>query len=225
VTVVGVDACKGGWVAVALRPEARPSLHYLPTLVLLATEVPDAQIVAVDIPIGLPTAGRRQADVEVRKTLGARVNSVFHTPVRPALEAATHAEATAISVQLIGSGISAQSYALRNKILEAEAWLPSAPCPVFEVHPEVSFALLLGRPASAPKKTWAGMLERKEGLRAGGIDLDHFAGGAAAAAGVDDVLDAAVAAWTGLRLLGGTATSFPDPPELDADGRDLAIWA
>ncbi len=70
-------------------------------------------------------------------------------------------------------GISQQAYALGPKILEVERWLPSSPCPVYEVHPEVSFAVLLGEPARASKKTWAGMVERRRALEAAGIHGRH----------------------------------------------------
>ena len=113
------------------------------------------------------------ADVEARLFLGSRRQSIFFTPVRAAVEAATHADATALSSQLTGSGISRQSHALAKKILEVEDWLPTAPCAVWEVHPEVSFALLIGRPARASKKTWAGMIERRQALAAAGINLDR----------------------------------------------------
>jgi predicted RNase H-like nuclease len=92
------------------------------------------------------------------------------------------------------------------------------------VHPEVSFAELLGAPARATKKSWAGMLERRAILAKAGIALEHTSEAASRRAGVDDMLDAGAAAWSALRLLAGTARSLPDPPELDAHGRPVAIW-
>jgi predicted RNase H-like nuclease len=43
-------------------------------------------------------------------------------------------------------------------------------------------------------------------------------------AAVDDVLDAAVVAWSGRRVLSGQADSLPDPPEVFSDGWPSAIW-
>ncbi len=224
-TWVGVDGCKTGWVAVALGDGGEVSAHFLSRIAAVEEAVPDAVTIAVDMPIGLPEAGKRDADVAARSILGARRSSVFFPPVRAAVEAATHAEATAASVRMTGAGLSQQSYALSRKILEVERWLPSAPCPVFEVHPEVSFALLLGAAAAAPKRSWAGMVERWRGLAEAGIRLDCVRGPATLAASVDDMLDAAVAAWTARRLAAGTARSFPDQPPPDATGRPVAIWA
>ena len=40
----------------------------------------------------------------------------------------------------------------------------------------------------------------------------------------DDVLDAAAVAWTAGRVVNGDAFSLPDPPELDPEGRPVAVW-
>jgi predicted RNase H-like nuclease len=57
------------------------------------------------------------------------------------LSAKPFAAAVAESVRQSGTGISQQAYALRTKILEVEEWLPTSTSPVWEVHPEVSFAV------------------------------------------------------------------------------------
>jgi predicted RNase H-like nuclease len=224
VPVVGVDACKTGWIAVTLDgPDVRAS--YLPTIDAVSAAEPGVEAIAIDIPIGLPDAGRRAADVEARLFLGPRRSSVFFTPVRAAVEAATHRAATALAVQATGSGISQQSYALARKILEVEAWLPAAPCGVWEVHPELSFAFLIGQPAGAPKRTWAGMVERRQALLDAGISLDGVPAAVGTRAAVDDMLDAAAVAWSARRLQNGSARSFPHPPLPGSNGRDVAIWA
>ena len=224
--MVGVDGCKGGWIAVALGDKG-PEAHHLPTIDALQLLASAADAVAIDTPIGLPTGNPREADLLAREFVGARRNSVFLTPVRDAIEAQTHARATQAAARLTGTGISQQAYALGRKILEVERWLPSSPCPVYEVHPEVSFAVLLGAPARASKKSWAGMVERRDALEAAGISLDGIGTDSVAAvrASVDDILDAAVAAWSAVRIARKTARSFPDPPQLDASGKGVAIWA
>ncbi len=183
-------------------------------------------VVAIDIPIGLPTTGPRTADVLARRLVGRRASSVFSTPIRAALEAATHREATALSVAATGKGISQQAYALRTKILQVDRWLPSARAAVLEVHPEVSFATLAGHPLSHAKSTWAGVAERRALLAAVGFDLPSDLGPAGAMAAVDDVLDAAAAAWTASRYAAGSAVAHPSPPEDFGDGGPgAAIWA
>ena len=221
---VGIDACRTGWVAVVLETDAPVRALVAATLAEIAGAVPGAQGFGVDIPIGLPSAGRRLADVEARTLVGPRRNSVFFTPVRAALLAQTHAEATRISHELTGQGISRQAYALGPKLLECERWRGEVDVPVWEVHPEVSFTLLLGQPPRSSKKTWDGMVQRREALAAAGIHLDRL-GPAGRQAAVDDVLDAAVVAWSVQRLLVGEGHSLPDPPELDPESQQpMAIW-
>ncbi|MEU4291867.1 DUF429 domain-containing protein [Kribbella sp. NPDC026596] len=222
--VVGVDACKKGWVGVADDLKA----YFGTTIAELveAAEVDGAPaVVGVDIPIGLPSAGSRQADVLARRVVGRRASSVFATPVREALLAITHAEASALNVQATGTGISQQAFALRRKILEVDAWLSSARCAVIEVHPEVCFATMAGRPLSHPKSTWAGGEERRRLLASVGLGLTGDIGPAGEFAAVDDVLDAAAVAWTARRYAEGRAVAYPDPPEVLGDGPPAAIWA
>ncbi len=224
-TVVGVDACKGGWVAVCLSSEWSATGLFVPTLDELSRLVDNAAGFAIDIPLGIPEHGPRAADVEAKRFLGARHNSLFHTPVRAALEAPTHAQATRAAKRLTDRGVSQQAYALAGRILEAERWRTQVADPVWEVHPEVSFAVLLGRPARAAKRKWAGMQQRLDGLRQAGIDLSDL-GEVGERVAADDVLDAAVAAWSARRLVNGEGVSLPDPPEIDPEtGHEVAIWA
>jgi predicted RNase H-like nuclease len=190
--VVGFDACKRGWAAVVLRPGQPVEAHFVAAIGGITVLVPDLEVIAIDIPIGLLDSGMRRADLAAKAVLGSRRSSVFMTPVRAAIEAASHAEATAISVTHSGLGISQQSYALRAKILEVDRWLADAPCPVYEVHPEVSFTELLGHPARATKKSWQGAVERRAALATVGIDLDEIDPAVGALIGSDDMLDAAV---------------------------------
>jgi predicted RNase H-like nuclease len=223
--VLGVDACKAGWVGITLQGnETRGYLaSTISDLVDQAAADGPLEAVAVDIPIGLPDEGRRQADVLAKAAIGPRRLSVFMTPVRSALLAPTHATAVAINRELAGEGISLQAFGLRPKLLEVERWVTETNHHVVEVHPEVSFAFLAGEPLSTRKSTWAGAQRRHGLLATAGIRLAGDLG-AAGAAGVDDVLDAAAAAWTARRLTRGQAISMPDPPEQFSDGLSCAIW-
>ena len=223
-SVVGLDGCARGWVAVVLDGARATVAHFLPNIAAVEHMVPDAEVIAIDMPIGLLDSGFRLADTAARQALGVRRSSVFATPVRAAVEAATYDEANAISKAINGVGISRQSFALCAKILEVDRWLANAPCDVREVHPEVAFAELLGRPAPSSKKTWQGMIERRDALAAAGITLEAVDPHVGRLVGTDDMLDAAAVAWTARRILHGAARSLPDPPELDPFGREIAIW-
>ena len=145
--------------------------------------------------------------------------------MREAVLATTYTEACDVSRRITGKALSRQSYGLRAKILDADAWIAHTSAAVYEVHPECSFTLLLGHVPRAPKRTWHGQRERLEALHGAGLDLETLDGDCGPA-GADDVLDAAVAAWSARRVVEGGARSLPDDPPLDpVTGRPLAIWA
>jgi predicted RNase H-like nuclease len=221
-SAVGVDACDGGWIAAVGAEDAALEFRFFPAISELSEQVPDAGIVAIDIPIGLPLVGARRADSEARRFLGRSSSSVFPVPARSILTAGSYEAANAVSRDLSGKGLSKQTYALGTKILEVEAWMSVAPTTVFEVHPEVCFRAM-PRPPKARKKSWHGVQERLRALADVGLEIvgvDPWAGERAA---VDDILDAAAALWTARRLVAGTAFSLPDPPE-EIEGRGVAIW-
>ncbi|MFM7270191.1 MAG: DUF429 domain-containing protein [Actinomycetes bacterium] len=221
--VVGVDGCPDGWVAVELDGPGRLAVRHLTSIAELDGLVPASTIVGVDMPMWFPQRPPRRSEVAAREVLGPRrASSIFPTPVRAAVEAPDHATANAISRAATGHGVSRQAFALAAKILEVDAWRSGSTLDVREVHPETSFAVLLHRPAAASKRTWAGVGERRAALAAVGIDLTPFEGVALGKATVDDVLDAAVAAWTAGRIADGTARRLPTDPGEDPED---VIWA
>ena len=140
------------------------------------------------------------------------------------MEEEDYAVAAAVNLKLAGEGISRQAHGLRAKILQVDQWVQETPLRAVEIHPEVSFACLAGVPLEASKSTWAGAARRRQLLAGAGIVLREDLGPAAEKAGVDDILDAAVAAWTARRVAGGQARPVPDSPEVFSDGLPCAIW-
>jgi predicted RNase H-like nuclease len=104
--VLGVDACKAGWVGIRLDDKASPTAFCAPTIGDLVDAAGPVDVLGIDIPIGLPTDSPRQADLLARAAVGPRRSSVFMTPPRAVLEAASHAEATGLAVAASGKGIS-----------------------------------------------------------------------------------------------------------------------
>jgi predicted RNase H-like nuclease len=219
--VLGVDACKGGWVGIALD-DSRVDAYFatgIGELVVVADADGGVVVVAIDIPIGPPDNGYRQADVLARKELGALWPAVFMTPTRAALRAESYQAALEVCRRDGEKGISVQAFGLRTRIKEVEDWSKDAKWLVVEVHPEVSFKELAGKPLDVNKHTWAG-IERRRGLLAkAGIQLPSDLGRAGRHAGVDDVLDAAAAAWSARRVVAGRARTLPAGPH-----PHCAIW-
>ena len=210
--VAGVDLARGALAVVVLEEDRVVEAFRCETFAdaLLV----DAQVVAVDVPIGIPDAGPRAADVAARQFVGPRSSSVFATPIRPALEAATHAEARSIASELTGKSVSAQSYALRRRILEVDEYAHRDER-VIEVHPEVSFRELAHRPLPS-KNRLEGLAERRTLLEEAGIDLP----GSAPRIAEPDLLDATIAAWSARRYALGEALPLPE----GHGARIGAIW-
>ena len=162
-----------------------------------SSSLSDRDAIGVDIPIGMPQTATRRADREARRFVGSRAPSVFDTPPRAVLEAPTYEEARNISLSKYGRGVSAQSYRLREKLLDVDR--ARSGHPIFEVHPEVSFCGLAGKPLAHNKRSWNGQMLRRRLLMGAGLALPDELDDAAAVA-VDDVLDAAVVAWSAMRI-------------------------
>jgi predicted RNase H-like nuclease len=155
----GVDGCPGGWIVVTReRAEVVPAFSRLPEGI---------DVIGVDMPIGLPSRGRRVADHAARALVGARRSSVFPTPHRDLLEFAadrdTYAAANAASKSRHGKGLSRQAFNLLSRIAEVdEAITPRCEHRLIEVHPECSFRLLAH--AEMPSKHTAEGRSRRRAL-------------------------------------------------------------
>jgi predicted RNase H-like nuclease len=201
-SVAGVDMAPGGWAVVVLERNRVADVFRCGafTDVLLL----DAQVLGVDIPIGIPEAEPRPADAAARRFVGPRASSVFPTPVRRVLEAPTYAKAREVAVRLMGKSISAQTYSLRQRILEVDEHAARDER-VVEVHPEVSFRQLARRPLQT-KHASRGLAERRALLEDAGFELPAPVPRVAEA----DLLDATIAAWTAARYARGEALPLPD---------------
>ncbi len=217
-TVLGVDGCKGGWVGAEVGPSGVTWWFFSTAGDFLAHPT---DVVAVDIPIGLPDRGRRACDEQARAALPGQASSVFTAPVRAARGAATYAEAKALSVAVDGRSLSAQCFGILPKIAEVDRALRAHPGrEVIEVHPEVSFARLAGHPLPR-KRSAAGALARLQLLAKVFGELPTEA---PSQASLDDCLDALACAWTGQRWLHGLAEVLGGA-EHDATGQVMRIVA
>jgi threonine dehydratase len=240
--VAGVDGCPAGWVvafAGVVKRQVRIRVYSTFEAILFAPERPE--VIAIDVPIGLPDFIRRSGrgpERAVRPLLGRRKPSVFSVPSRRAVgvriqfgesSAAAHQRACIVarSTSDPQRRVSIQSFMIFPKIREVDAVLRRRRrVPVFETHPELGFCLLNGRqPLEYSKNLADGQKERRRILMAAGLLADDSLVRAPRGAQMDDVLDAIVCAATAKRILLGAALSFPDPPKRDSLGLPIAIWA
>jgi predicted RNase H-like nuclease len=220
--VIGVDGCRGGWVAVALRDGSFESALAAERISEILSRYQEAKAVGVDIPIGAERGRFRQVDAAAKTLLGSRRSTLFQIPPLEVLACSDFPSALALCRKLTGKGFSKQSHGLRERMLEVDA-IAKRDRRIIEVHPELSFrAMAAGRPL-ATKKSWNGACVRKSLLEEAGIRLPADLGVTGEMAGADDVLDAAAAAWTANRFALGMAESL-QPLVRDLDGRDITIW-
>ena len=218
VRVLGIDGCKGGWVAVALEDGRFTGLHVVPSISELVAD--PATVIGIDMPMGETTPGARAGDAAARRYLGPRRSTIF-TPPPLAAAVDDYEAAKRIAIATTGKSISRQAWNLLPKMRDAAPHWARDPGRIREVHPECSFATMAGAPLASSKKSRAGLDERRALLDAHGIAVPEPR---VRGTKPDDVLDAAGVAWTAHRVATGIAMSLPDPPERDAEGRPVAVW-
>jgi predicted RNase H-like nuclease len=230
IPLVGVDGAKSGWFAVWRLDEGFGFDLYARAEHLI-TAHPAADVIAVDIPIGLSDHGGRAPDSLARSFVGGkRASSVFSAPVRGVLDAQSRAEASDRHRLIDGRGFGAQAFAILPKIREWDSLLRGdahARGRVREVHPEVSFAAMnVGVGLVPSKRSDEGHALRVQLLGRhfgqGGVEalVDQVPRRLAAA---DDVVDALAALWSAERIHAGRAGSLPSPPAVDSAGLQMAI--
>lgn len=249
--VAGLDGCRGGWVAVLLDGDTTNArAERIGALNELFERANAPQIVAIDMPIGLPERidlSGRAPERLVRPLLGARQSSVFSIPSRSAVYASLdaaipeadryrHCCAVARATSEGAKAVAKQCFHIFPKIVEVDTCLRAhgdRVSRVYECHPEVAFWAMSGcAPLAEPKKVKnqphpPGLELRRSLLRAQGFPK-HAVEAATAKSlkvGPDDLIDACATVWTALRIANGRAMCFPDPPGRDAHGLPIAIWA
>lgn len=224
---------------------------------VVAVDVP----IGHDDPDGSLRDGRRLCDVEAKRFLGPRHASVFPVPPPKVLRQGDHEAARRLADEHGWIKPSAQLWNIRDRILDVEVHLQGRGRGqsqargnggsgerggrgepgergdrggrVLEVHPEVSFQVLLSETSTTgeqplhlehSKKDPDGIYERLDLLHRAGLRPSRSIGGIGRAS-PDDILDATVCAWSAHRLAEGLGGSIPDAPPRDPrTGRPVAIW-
>ena len=219
--MLGLDAAGNhGWLGVVIDDGGFRGARLGSVKAIIDWAEP-VETIGIDIPIGHVAGGLRRADVEARRFIGPRGSSVFPAPPEEVFAANSFEEANGLLAAMGAPRMSKQAWNLVPKMDEA-ARVAAFDRRVHEVHPEVSFCELAGQCLAWSKKSWNGLLLRRRLLAEAGIELPDLITEAPGAV-ADDVVDAAVAAWSARRIAAGLARPFPDPPQ-ETDGRTVAIW-
>jgi predicted RNase H-like nuclease len=223
--VAGVDGYPGGWVCFQVDIASRSTdVQLLDLPAALLNRPLGLAAVAIDIPIGL-LDGSRSCDRAARKLLGpVRGCSVFSAPCRAALLARDYQEACEMNRQRTGRKLSQQAWCICPKIRVVDHAISTASQQwAFEVHPEVCFWAMNDRiPMAHGKKTQEGKAERLTLLTKHFPAIKDHVLHRPPRVGVDDLIDAAAAAWSALRIYDGTAQCVWQA-ERDDRGLEVAI--
>jgi predicted RNase H-like nuclease len=214
--VLGVDGARGGWVAVLVdaADAVGENLEWLRFGTIAEALECEADVVAIDMPIGLPTTGRRSCDLLAKARLGRAHPRVFLAPPRDVLAATSYDDALARHrAHADGLGLSVQTWHIVDKIREVDAVADDQR--LVEVHPELSFARLAGEVLTSKHRP-DGRSVRLRALKRSWSKVSDVPPG-------QDALDALAAAWSGLRWLRGQAETLPEDPPRDDLGRPMRI--
>jgi predicted RNase H-like nuclease len=226
-TVIGIDGAPGGWLAVIW---GKTITHRLFTNLQDVLQL-GAEIIAIDMPIGIPEFSGRAAESVARLMLKGKASSIFSVPVRAAIEneTASYNEACLINMQnsLPPKKFSKQSFGIFPKMRELDHIItPALQARIHEVHPELSFAEMNNGQAVLSKKSKAeGRNERIQLLNKSDFPWAQVPNSTYLKKDVadNDIVDACACAWSARRILEGRAVSIPDQIEKDARGLVMSI--
>ena len=221
---IGVDGCRGGWIAAVLdhgdlRLESYESINSL------IERYPSFDAFLIDMAIGLRNRPDQvRPDDAARKELGAKGSSVFPIPSWDAVYAKGEEAQKETNLQTLGKSLAKQSLAIIPKIREVDEFLnghPEYKNRILESHPEVDFARLNGSVLMSRKKEEPGPYERISILSEflGKEELSGIYGKAKELkCNQDDLIDAICLAVTGALYTHGQCETIPEKPEPDENG-------
>lgn len=221
--LAGIDGCRDGWVITRLCPNGKTSVDIINGSISSLSTDEHLDIAVIDIPIGLPDAGPREADEQARALLGNRGCCVFSAPIRPLLGLSDYDSICATRFEIERKRVSKQAAALIPKVAEVDAVVRRQSSSRFcEGHPEVSFAAMnYGKPIAESKKSAAGRNIRIS------VISNHFPD---ARNWIErhhrfreDLIDAYSLLWTAIRIREGKAIRLPAIAPHDKFGLAMQI--
>ncbi len=221
---IGVDGCKGGWIACVLdHGELR--LERFNSMEALVGHYPEFDSFLIDMAVGLRSgADQLRPDDLARKELGARSSSIFPIPCRQAVYAGREEEKKQANIKALGKSLPKQTINIIPKIRELDEFLTNHPeykNRILESHPEVDFARLNGAVVLSRKKEYLGFSERAAILKKY-LPGESLSGMWEMAkmliCNPDDLLDAACLAVTAALAAGRMCETIPAEPEQDENG-------
>ncbi|MCX7749211.1 MAG: DUF429 domain-containing protein [Clostridia bacterium] len=229
---VGVDGCKGEWIAVSLSDEIFEVGKYK-TINEICEKYYTADAMLIDVPIGLPESRNeaiKRPDNELRSKLSKKSSSVFNTPFRQIVNAPDTKSAWELNNEL-DARQNPISMALCNGIKHVDDFLQNNyewKNRLLESHPEYCFYLLNGEiPLDDSKLNENGIEARIKILKAYFPNvrevIDTYLKQNKFRKKIDDVVDALCLAVVGQLGLEQGFKTIPDIPFKDRTGLNMQI--
>ena len=144
---IGVDGCKGGWIA-AVYDHGDLRIEKYNVIGAIIERYPLFEDFLIDMVIGLPSNNSHiRPDTFARGLIPGRTSTIFAVPSRQAVYKNSEAEQIEANKKALGKGLSKQTVAIISKIRELDSFLNSKSQyknGIKESHPEVCFARLNG---------------------------------------------------------------------------------
>lgn len=233
-TVVGGVWAGRGWFGAAVDDDERWTCDLYPCLWSLWNAYRDAELILIDMPIGLPSVDgdRRECDRLAKQLLGDRHPGVYYAPVRDAIYEHSLPAAKRVNEQA-GYSIQNQTWSLVPRIREVDEFLdvqPGARDRVRETRAEVCYHTFADAQLETAPTDADGIAERRSVLAAVApeamatldVAIETFTTPryAPTVSDAGAIQDAFVAALTARRSPDRTSTLPLAPP---TDERDLVM--
>lgn len=221
---IGVDGCRGGWIA-AILDHGELRLERYESIDSLMARYPSFDTFLIDMAIGLRNnPDQVRPDQAAKQELGIKASSVFPIPSRAAVYEDDEEKQKNANIRTLGKSLAKQSTAIIPKIRELDEFLfihPHYKNRIRESHPEVDFARLNGSIVMTRKKEFTGICER-EYILSEFIEKKDLTGfyekAKTLGCNQDDLVDAVCLAVTGALDAHGQCESIPEKPESDDRG-------
>ncbi|MGH4050329.1 MAG: DUF429 domain-containing protein [Clostridium sp.] len=223
---VGIDACKGKWVAVYIT-EKHFEVEKFNTIMEICNRYPGADSYIIDIPIGLPESrSDKRPEYIARKELGKKGSSIFEVPCRQAVYAEDKLTAREQNIAVLGKSLSEQTLGISKAIKQVDEFLRNNvqwKNKLVESHPELCFSKLNdNRPVIENKKLMEGQHKRLEIIRRyypeANKVINKFLYDVPSRKKIDDVIDALCLAVIGKMGIENGTKRIPENPMMDSKG-------
>ncbi len=160
---IGVDGCKGGWIA-AILSDGILNIKKFENIPELVAHNTDYNEFLIDMVVGLQSSKEEiRPDSAARALIPGKASTIFTMPSRQAVYADSREAIRSANKLALGKDLSAQTIAIIPKMRELDEFLQKNPVHkdrIKECHPEVCFSRINGSVIKSKKAEPQGLTDR-----------------------------------------------------------------